>query len=65
MPWTRKFPTPIVLKSGCKIETLEQARGFMLLLPERSQARAYWQFAAELLIAAAERAGISMTLITS
>jgi hypothetical protein len=57
MPWTRKLPTPIVLKDGRSIATLEEARAFMLGLPERSQARPYWQYAAELLIDAAEGAG--------
>jgi hypothetical protein len=57
MAWTRKLPTPIVLKDGPKIETVGQARAFMLGLPERSQARPYWQYAAELLIEAAEHAG--------
>jgi hypothetical protein len=57
MPWTRRLPTSIVFKEGRSIATLEQARAFMLALPERSQARPYWQHAAELLIEAAEHAG--------
>jgi hypothetical protein len=55
MPWTRKFPEPIKLKDGRKIATLGQARELMLALPERHQIRPFWQYAAELLIDAAER----------
>jgi hypothetical protein len=55
MPWTRKFPEPIKLKNGRTIATLGQARELMLALPERHQIRPFWQYAAELLIDAAER----------
>jgi hypothetical protein len=55
MPWTQKFPEPIKLNNGRKIATLGQAREFMLALPERHQSRPFWQYAAELLIEAAER----------
>ena len=55
IPWTRKFPEPIKLKDGRKIATLGQAREVMLALPERHQLRPFWQYAAELLIDAAER----------
>jgi hypothetical protein len=55
MPWTRKLPEPIKLKDGRKIATLGQARELMLALPERHQIRPFWQYAAELLIDAAER----------
>jgi hypothetical protein len=55
MPWTRKFPEPIKLKDGRKIATLGQARELMLALPERHQSRPFWQYAAQLLIEAAER----------
>jgi hypothetical protein len=54
MPWTRKFPKPIKLKDGRKIANLGQARELMLALPERHQPRPFWQYAAELLIDAAE-----------
>jgi hypothetical protein len=57
MPWTRKFPKPIKLKDGRKIATLGQARELMLALPERHQSRPFWQYAAELLIEAAEHNG--------
>jgi hypothetical protein len=55
MPWTRKFPQPIILKNGRKIATLGQARDLMLALPERHHLRPFWQYAAELLIEAAGR----------
>ena len=55
MPGTRKLPQPIKLKDGRKIATLGQARELMLALPERHQSRPFWQYAAELLIEAAER----------
>ena len=55
MPWTRKLAAPIVLKNGRK--TLGQARELMLALPERHQLRPFWQYAAELLIEAAEHNG--------
>jgi hypothetical protein len=55
MPRTRKCPDPIKLKDGRTIATLEQARELMLALPERHQSRPFWQYAAELLIEAAER----------
>jgi hypothetical protein len=55
MPWTRKLPERIKLKDGRKIATLGQARELMLALPERHQSRPFWQYAAELLIDAAER----------
>jgi hypothetical protein len=55
MRWTRKFPEPVKLKDCRKIATLGQARELMLALPERHQLRPFWQYAAELLIEAAER----------
>jgi hypothetical protein len=55
MPWTRKFPQPIKLKDGRRIATLGQARELMLALPVRHRIRPFWQYAAELLIEAAER----------
>jgi len=42
-------------KNGRTIATLGQARELMLALPERHQIRPFWQYAAELLIDAAER----------
>jgi len=52
--WSRRFATPIKLKDGREIATLADARDFQLALPERHQSRPFWQYAAELLIDAAE-----------
>jgi BarA-like signal transduction histidine kinase len=57
MPWTLKFPEPITLKDGRVIETLGQAHALMLALPVRHQVRLHWQYAAELLLEAAEYKG--------
>jgi hypothetical protein len=48
------------LKDGRKIVTLDDARAFMLKLSERTQLRPTWQYAAELVLKAAEsnRAGV-------
>jgi hypothetical protein len=48
---------PIVLKDGREIATLAQARALMLNLPFRNQNRVHWQYADELLLAAAEHGG--------
>ena len=50
MSWSRKLRVPIKLKDGREIATLGQGREVMLALPERHQARPFWQSAAELLI---------------
>jgi hypothetical protein len=55
--WTTLFPEPIILKDGRAIATLGQARNLMLGLPVRHQVRPYWQYAAELLLDAAEHKG--------
>src|ERR1700689_5554560 len=53
--WSKKFWKPIVLRDGRELATLADARDLMLALPERHQSRPLWQYAAELLIDAAER----------
>jgi hypothetical protein len=53
--WNRSFKAPIALKDGGTITTLDDARHLMLALPERHQSRPPWQYAAELLLAAADR----------
>jgi hypothetical protein len=57
MPWTRKLASPITLKDGRTIATLNQARELMLELPVRHQVRPHWQFTAELLLEATEHNG--------
>jgi hypothetical protein len=53
--WSKQFWNPIVLRDGRVIATLDEARTLLLALPERHQSRPFWQYAAELLIDAAER----------
>jgi hypothetical protein len=45
---------PIKLKDGRRLDTLDDARAFMLALSERTQLRSYWQYAGELVLKAAE-----------
>lgn len=52
--WDRTF-AQIALKDGRKIKSLQDARRLMLTLPTPHQNRPPWQYAAELLIAAADR----------
>lgn len=53
MPWSAKFWKPISLRDG-RVATLADARDFMLALPKVRQGAAHWQYAAELLLVAAE-----------
>jgi hypothetical protein len=55
MPWSRKFPSPIVLKDGRTIATLADASIIVLALPERTRLRPHWQYAGKLLLDAAEQ----------
>jgi hypothetical protein len=57
MAWSRKLPVSIRLNDGRTIATLGHARALMLELPVGHQVRPYWQFAAELLLDAAEQNG--------
>lgn len=57
MAWSKKLPKPIVTKRGDTLTTLADARALMLALPVRHQVRPFWQYAAELLLDAAERRG--------
>jgi hypothetical protein len=57
MAWSRKLPVSIRLRDGRRIITLEHARSIMLTLPERYDVMPFWQYAAELLIDAAEQGG--------
>jgi hypothetical protein len=52
--WNRPIKA-ITLKDGRTLNTLEEARRLMLALPEPHQVRPPWQYAAELLLAAADR----------
>ena len=52
--WHSQLSHPIVLRDGTKLETLSEARAFILGEPSHIQERISWQEAAELLMAAAE-----------
>jgi hypothetical protein len=55
MPWSKQFWNAIILKDGRVIVTLSDARDFMVDdLPDVRAGAKYWQYAAELLLAAAE-----------
>jgi hypothetical protein len=53
MPWSRKLATPITLKDGRTIATLEEARMPVLSLPTLHRNTVMWQYTAELLKEAA------------
>jgi hypothetical protein len=53
MPWTRQLATPITLKDGRVIETLNDARVIMRSLPARSQSSDVWLYTGGLLLEAA------------
>jgi hypothetical protein len=53
MPWTRKLASPITLKDGRTIATLNQARELMLSLPLAHQRGNIWRHVAILLNEAA------------
>jgi hypothetical protein len=55
MPWSKQFWKAIILKDGRVIVTLSDARDFMVDdLPDVRASAKYWQYAAKLLLAAAE-----------
>jgi hypothetical protein len=58
-PWQAPLLRAIVLRDGTRLDTLHEARAYMIALPEDHQHRNAWQKAAELLmVAAANRDGI-------
>lgn len=54
MPWSSPLTTPITLKDGRTLRTLRDACDMLVGLNDRSQANPWCQYAAELLLAAAE-----------
>jgi DNA-binding SARP family transcriptional activator len=54
LPWTSRLKSPIKLKGGRSVETLADARTVILELPEYQQRRPYWEYTAQLLMAAAQ-----------
>jgi hypothetical protein len=55
--WSKRFPEPIVLPDGRKLETLSNARAHILALPEDEQAATRWQTAAGELLKASDPIG--------
>jgi hypothetical protein len=53
MPWTRNFPTPIILKDGRSIATLNQARELILSIPPLQRETFLWRHIAKTLDEAA------------
>jgi hypothetical protein len=57
MPWSTPFETPIRLRGGAILTTLQQAADYIMKLPEDEQQQECWQVAVENLINAAETGG--------
>lgn len=57
MSWSKRFPEPIELPSGKRLETLSDARAYILELPEAKQASTKWQTAVGELLKAANPPG--------
>jgi hypothetical protein len=57
MPWSTPFETPIRLRGGSKLTTLQHAADYIMKLPEDEQQQECWQVAVENLINAAETGG--------
>lgn len=54
MPWTRHLSRPVHTRSGATLRTLDDARRYLLALPDAEGLRPAWQSAAGPLGAAAE-----------
>jgi hypothetical protein len=54
MPWTSKLKAPMALKDGRTIETLAHVRALLLSPPDYQRRRPYWEYAAQLLMDAAQ-----------
>jgi hypothetical protein len=54
MSWSRPLPKTIVLRDGRELKTLSDARALILALPKDQQGNPYWEYASELLTAAAQ-----------
>jgi hypothetical protein len=57
MPWSTPFETPIRLRGGASLTTLQHAADYIMKLPEDEQQHDCWQVAVENLINAAETGG--------
>lgn len=56
MPWSAKFLEPVPAP-GRMLNTLSDARDYILSLPEDEQCKEHWQAAAEALLRAADHGG--------
>jgi hypothetical protein len=52
--WHGNLARPLTLRDGAVLSTLADARAFILALPDHVQRHQAWQYAAKLLVAAAE-----------
>jgi hypothetical protein len=57
MPWTLKLPSPITLKDGRVLATLDDARMLIRALPARRQRDEEWHYAMALIEEAATSNG--------
>jgi hypothetical protein len=57
MPWSRPLSEPIILKDGCVIVTLNDARVVMRSLPATRQSSDVWLYASGLMLEAATSDG--------
>ena len=57
MPWSSRFPEPVVLPDGQKLATLRDAGEHITALPKAQQAAKEWQTAMHVLIQAADHGG--------
>jgi hypothetical protein len=57
LPWSARFEDPILLPKGRALETLADARRYILKLKKVDQYSEQWQTAAEALLMAAEGRG--------
>jgi hypothetical protein len=64
MPWSRKLPTPIVLKDGRTLATLADARALVLSLPACRQRSEDWFYAMGLIREAAVLGGPAGVTVT-
>jgi hypothetical protein len=60
LSWSRHFDEPIALPDGRVLKTLGDAGHYVAALPKAKQHLPEWQLAAEMLLNAAERSGITM-----
>jgi hypothetical protein len=57
MSWTSRFEPPIPLPDGGELETLDQARAYVIALPKSVHDTAAWRTAIEVLLLVGENGG--------